>query len=121
MGHVGVIMSSYKGDDESIYNMEYLNVTNVCELIRMSVHKDYRGRKIGKRLCETVESYALSKGMKQIVLNTLSEMRLARRLYESCGFHLVKKSKLPEEEIYEPDKWDHSRYYIVHYTKLLKQ
>ena len=105
--------------DKFIYYKQDLNPSNVCEIVRMSVHKNYRGKGIGKRLCRQVERYAQDKGMKLMVVNTLNKMYLARRLYESSGFKLASETKLPPEELLEPDKWNEQGLCIVHYTKSL--
>ena len=117
VGHVGVIMSTYDDDDLSIYYKPDLTSSNVCELVRMGVHEDYRGKKLGKRLCETVEKYALNHGMKQLVLSTMDRMELARRMYEACGYKLVNETKIPAEELLGPGDWE--QLYVVHYIKPL--
>ena len=115
VGHVGVIMSTYKPDNTSIYHSSELNPSNVCELVRMGVHSEYRGKKIGKRLCETLERYAIEKGMRQMVLSTLEKMDLARFMYEKYGFRLVQKTKVPIEELLGPGDWEQLN--VVHYVK----
>ena len=106
VGHVGVIMSTYKSDNSFIYHSPELNPTNVCELVRMGVHSEYRRRGIGKRLCEILEKHAKEKGMKQIVLGTLEKNVLARFMYEKYGFQLVHTTKLPIDEILGPGDWE---------------
>ena len=119
VGHVGIIMSTYDKEDKYIYHTEDLNPSNVCELVRMGVHKDYRGRNIAKCLLKTVENYALKKGMKQIVLSTLDRMELARRFYKSVGFKLVKETKVQIVEHLGPGDWEDL--YVVHYIKEIEQ
>ena len=118
VGHVGVIMSTYGKEDKLIYHSEELNPSNVCELVRMGVHEDYRGKKLGKRLCKTVEEYAMKRGMKQIVLSTLDRMNLARSMYEGYGFRLVYETKIPADWMLKtlgPGEWEEM--YVVHYIK----
>ena len=115
VGHVGVIMSTYESTDSFIYHSPELNPLNVCELVRMGVHTNYRGKGIGKRLCETVEEYALNQGMKQIVLSTLEKMGLARKMYERYGFKLVHKTKVPIKDLLGPGDWEELN--VVHYIK----
>ena len=115
VGHVGVVMSTYPAEDSNIYHSPELNPSNVCELVRMGVHTDYRGRNIGKRLCETIENYARENGMKQVVLSTLEKMGLARKLYEKYGFKLVHKTKVPIEDLLGPGDWE--ELLVVHYVK----
>ena len=118
VGHVGLIMSTYKKEDAYIYQTPDLSPLNVCELVRMGVHTDYRGMGIGKRLCETLEKYAFEKGMKQIVLSTLEKMELARRMYEKYGFKLVHKTKIPISDLLGPGDWE--ELYVVHYVKCVQ-
>lgn len=115
VGHVGVIMSTYKPDNTFIYHSSELTPSNTCELVRMGVHSEYRGKKIGKRLCETLEKYAKKKGMKQMVLSTLEKMDLARFMYEKYGFRLVQTTKIPIEELLGPGDWEQLN--VVHYVK----
>ena len=115
VGHVGVIMSTYKPDNTLIYHSSELNPSNTCELVRMGVHSEYRGKKIGKRLCETLEKYAKENGIKQMVLSTLEKMDLARFMYEKYGFRLVQTTKIPIEELLGPGDWEQLN--VVHYVK----
>jgi len=115
IGHVGVIMSTYKPENTLIYHSSELKPSNTCELVRMGVHSEYRGKKIGKRLCETLEKYAKEKGMKQMVLSTLEKMDLARFMYEKYGFRLVQTTKIPIEELLGPGDWEPLN--VVHYVK----
>ena len=115
VGHVGVIMSTYKPDNSFIYHSPELNSSNVCELVRMGVHSEYRGKKIGKRLCETLEKHAKEKGMKQMVLSTLERMDLARFMYEKYGFRLVHTTKIPMQQLLGPGDWEQLN--VVHYVK----
>ena len=43
IGHVGVIMSTYKPENTFIYHSSELTPSNTCELVRMGVHSEYRG------------------------------------------------------------------------------
>jgi len=115
VGHVGVIMSTYKSDNSFIYHSAELNPSNVCELVRMGVHSEYRGKRIGKRLCETLEKHAKEKGMKQMVLSTLERMDLARFKYEKYGFRLVQTTTIPMKKFLGPGDWEQLN--VVHYVK----
>ena len=119
VGHIGVIMSTYPKEDQIVYHMEDLNPENVCELVRMGVDKDYRGRNIGKRLFKTLEDYASRKGMKQIVLSTLDRMTLARKFYEGIGFKLFRETRVPIKEHLGPGDWENL--YVVHYLKSIEK
>ena len=47
---------------------------------------EFRGRKLGYRLLQTVEEYAVAEGATTLVLGVLARNRVARRLYEKFGF-----------------------------------
>lgn len=58
----------------------------VTELKRMFVHPDARGRGIGSRLLDTMESDARAAGLRQIVLETGTLHAAAQALYTRCGY-----------------------------------
>ena len=117
VGHIGVIMSTYGEKDKFIYHTKDINPSNVCELVRMGVREDYRGKHIGRRLFDTLEEFAIKKGMKQIVLSTLDKRELACRFYEGVGFKMVYKTMLNLEGVLGSGDWE--VLYVVHYIKLM--
>ena len=56
----------------------------------ISVSSDARGRGIGGRLLEEVESYAISHGFESIRLDVIDTNPDAKRLYERKGFSVTK-------------------------------
>ena len=67
----------------------------------MSVHKNSRGLGLGALLVALVEAHARAIGARTVVLSTGSWMDLAMRLYESCGYRVVRTMDfdfLPERE-----------------------
>lgn len=56
------------------------------EMKRLYVRNQFRGLKIGKLLSEKVILEAKAIGYQSILLDTLSTMEAARRLYETLGF-----------------------------------
>ena len=122
VGCVGLTNYITSQNHRSESEKEYKEVGQVytCELQRMSVDKECRGQNLGKGLCNTVEEYAIQKGMRKIVVSTLSVMDLARRLYERCGYKFVKETQIPEEYIIRdigPGIWD--KMFVSHYEKNL--
>ena len=73
----GSIIGSY-----GLYPMEPL----VCELRKMYLHRDYRGRGYGKHLLEHALVQARERGFRRITLETASVLKEAIRLYQSYGF-----------------------------------
>jgi ribosomal protein S18 acetylase RimI-like enzyme len=91
-----------------------------CELQRMSVDKECRGQNLGKRLCSTVEEFAIHKGMRKLIVSTLSDMDLARKLYERCGYKFIKETQISEKHIIRsigPGNW--TKMFVSHYEKNL--
>lgn len=99
VGIVGVTASTYPAENKFVYCNDNLNPENVCELLRMSVHENARGMGLGKRLCETVEQFGKSHGMKRIVLSTLAAMHLALGLYSKSGYTLLNEESTSYDEI----------------------
>lgn len=58
----------------------------ICEMKRLYVKLEYRGRKIGKKLAELVIKKARKMGYKSMRLDTLPFMKEAISLYLSLGF-----------------------------------
>jgi putative acetyltransferase len=57
-----------------------------CELRKMYLHQDYRGKGLGRRLLEHALSEARRLGFKTVTLETASVLKKAIRLYERYGF-----------------------------------
>jgi GNAT superfamily N-acetyltransferase len=56
------------------------------EIVRMSVHRDYRRRGIATRLLEKLLQLAPEHGVNRIVVETNAKWTEARSLYEASGF-----------------------------------
>ena len=65
-----------------------------CELIRVFVDDEYRGRGLAGRLVDKVEELAKSRGYTQIALRTWSSTPYSVRAYEKLGFALTPASKI---------------------------
>ncbi len=64
----------------------YPTASGVCELRKMYLCRDYRGRGLGRRLLEHALAQARQAGFRRITLETASVLKEAVRLYESHGF-----------------------------------
>jgi GNAT superfamily N-acetyltransferase len=58
----------------------------VGEIVRMSVHRDYRRRGIARQVLEELVNLAPRYGVKRIVVETNARWFEARNLYEASGF-----------------------------------
>lgn len=58
----------------------------VAEMKRLYVMPSYRGHQLGKLLAERIISKAKQMGFHDMVLDTMLEMKAARKLYEKLGF-----------------------------------
>jgi len=58
----------------------------VYELAKMTVHKNYRGNGISKKLLEACVDFAKQKNAKEIFLISNSSLLVARELYNKYGF-----------------------------------
>ncbi|QJR13763.1 GNAT family N-acetyltransferase [Usitatibacter palustris] len=59
---------------------------NACELRKMYVRSDQRGRGLGKRLLERALAFARARGCARVVLETASVLKEATLMYEKAGF-----------------------------------
>ncbi len=81
----GSIIGSY-----GLYPMD----SPTCELRKMYLHRDYRGKGLGRRLLEHALAEARRLGFKTISLETASVLKEAICLYESYGFQPYRPAHL---------------------------
>ena len=60
--------------------------TDICELRKLFILPEGRGKGIGKAISEYCLNYARHKGYQQCYLDTLSNMKAAIALYKKIGF-----------------------------------
>lgn len=63
--------------------------TNICEMKRMFVSPECRGKGIGKALGEQIIQEAKNRGYRSMRLDTADTMKTAQGLYHSLGFKLI--------------------------------
>jgi ribosomal protein S18 acetylase RimI-like enzyme len=116
LGHVGAIPPTYATDTPNLYD-ESAGITpaTVLELVRMSVHKDARGKGVGQKLCTVVEEYAAAKGMKKVVLSTLKQMDLACALYKKCGYEPLMDTPIDTAAWLGEGQWE--PLVVAHFSK----
>ncbi|MDD8018180.1 MAG: GNAT family N-acetyltransferase [Bacteroidota bacterium] len=61
----------------------------ICEMKRLYVREEFRGKKIGRLLTEKILSDAKSIGYHSMRLDTLQRMETARTLYAKLGFKII--------------------------------
>ncbi len=61
-----------------------------CELVKLYLHKNYRGRGFGKLLLQKCINAAIELGYKKMYLETMPELKSAIPLYEKNGFVYLK-------------------------------
>lgn len=62
---------------------------SMCELQKMYLTKDCRGKNLGQQLMATCLEYAKSVGYKTVYIETMSEMLAAQKLYKRNGFEYL--------------------------------
>ena len=73
-----------------IYPTDGLPV-NTCELVKMYLLPEARGRGLGKLLIEKCVEFAKSAGYKNVYLETMPELKNALKVYEKLGFQYLDK------------------------------
>ncbi len=79
---------------------------DICEMKRLYVKREVRGRKIGKYLSIALIERARELGYKKMRLDTLSSMKSAVALYSSLGFYKIppyRHNPLPDALFMELD------------------
>jgi len=62
---------------------------DICELQKMYLHKEFRGKGLGRALMEKCLDFAKSAGFALCYLESLPELKDALRLYSAAGFDYI--------------------------------
>jgi len=79
------VLESQHGSIIGAYGLYRID-ERTCELRKMYLHRDYRGRGLGKRLLEDALTRARELGFSRVVLETASVLKEAIALYQTYGF-----------------------------------
>ncbi|MFT3845057.1 MAG: GNAT family N-acetyltransferase [Lacibacter sp.] len=60
-----------------------------CELVKMYLHKEARGKGLGRLLIQHCLDRAKQYGYEQVYLETMPELKQALKVYELFGFHYL--------------------------------
>lgn len=76
----------YSDKNQIIGTVSSIIQENSLYIRGMAVHPASRGKKIGEKLLNQTESFAIINNINRLYLGTTSYLKSAIRLYERCGF-----------------------------------
>jgi len=94
-GYFGVTVNIRANISVGTFGLFTLN-TDICELRKMYLLKEMRGRGLGKFILNTAIKTAEEKHFKKIILETISPLTVAIALYKQYGFKEVKPKEINE-------------------------
>ena len=91
-------------ENKVIGTLAFMNYGNGNAVLKkFFVQADWRNKKVGLALYQTVIGYLKKSGYKQVLLDTPSVATVSHKFYERAGFHKISKSELPFQYAY-PDR-----------------
>ena len=93
-----LFLATYAGQPAGCVAIQKVD-DQTCEMKRLYVKPDFRGRKIGRALAQHAIQQARTLGYQKIRLHTIALMQEANQLYQSLGFAPI----APFEQTARPD------------------
>ena len=91
-------------DGEVIGTIGLMKKGNDCAVLKkFFVKKEFRAQKVGLALYQKLLPFAVSKGIRHIILDTPAVADAAHRFYEKAGFRKITAAELPVPYTY-PDR-----------------
>ncbi|MFP4227265.1 MAG: GNAT family N-acetyltransferase [Salinivenus sp.] len=81
-----ILLAEVEGRDVGVVAVQPLDADGVCEMKRLYVCPDARGRGVGRAIGEALLNVARDLGYDTMRLDTVASMKPARALYRSLGF-----------------------------------
>lgn len=82
-------LAEYDGAIAGCIALRPMDDEGVCEMKRLFVREEFRGKKIGKLLVDRILADARAIGYRTMRLDTLQRMETARTLYAKLGFTII--------------------------------
>lgn len=81
-----LLLAYYNGEPAGCIALQPIKQKGVCEMKRLFVREEFRGKGIGDKLISLLMNRAIEQGYKKMVLDTVERLHRARRLYLKHGF-----------------------------------
>ena len=94
--HGRLLVAEYQGQVAGLASMKRIR-EDIGEIKRMYVRPEFRGKKIGKALLDSLINEAREIGYKRIRLDSVRFMTVAQSLYRASGFQEIES--YPESEV----------------------